>query len=383
MTILKNNFKRILKKKSNWLLIIILPIVLMTVLVMSASSGNTYHLGISDEDQTKFTKTFIDNLSEKYEIVTLETNKVREAVINSEVDYALVFKENTTEQLINGELQDVEAYSIQESNISVPLRIYVDSYLSAARGIGIEAAGDEVKFYEGMDYYLEGKFTMDASTVSAETAKSETIMQSLGFLVLAMVLLLTFSTTSVLKDKVSGLYTRVKSGPLARGSYEIQIFLSYVLIAMFQLFLVFMIMTYGLGMDIADIFIPLYLIMLLFAVCCVALGTFVSNISNNLTQANALLNLINIPMCMLGGALWPIDIMPELLKNISVIFPTTWVLQAAEKIVQGDVMSSIGLEIIILASFTLVFLLLGVVDFKLPRFSKVPKVPKVTKNVEM
>jgi ABC-2 type transport system permease protein len=273
-------------------------------------------------------------------------------------------------------LQEVEAYSIQESNISVPLRIFVDSYLSAARGIGLEAAGDEGKFYEGMGYYLDGKFEMKESTVTSDTAKSENIMRSLGFLVLSMVILLTFSTTSTLKDKVSGLYTRIKSGPITNASYEIQIFLSYVFIAVFQLFIVFLIMMYGLRMDIGDIFAPLFIVMLLFAICCVALGTFVTSISNNPTQASALLNLINIPMCMLGGALWPIDIMPEALRNISVLFPTTWALEAAEKIVEGGALGSAGLELSILAGTTIVLLVLSVIEFKLPKFTRTPKVNK-------
>lgn len=376
MIIIKNNFKRILKKKSNWFFIIAMPIVLMSVLVMSANSSNTYYLGISDNDQTDFTKKFIDNLSEKYEIVQLEDGDVREAVINSEVDYALVIQENTTESMINGELKEVEAYSIHESNISVPLRIFVDSYLSAARGIGIEAAGVEAKFYEGMNYYLDGKFEMTESTVTSDTAKSENIMRSLGFLVLSMVILLTFSTTSILKDKVSGLYTRIKSGPITNASYRIQIFLSYVCIAMFQLLAVFLIMRYWLAMDIGDIFVPLFIVMLLFAICCVSLGTFVTSISSNSTQASVLLNLLNIPMCMLGGALWPIDIMPESLRNISVLFPTTWVLEAAEKIVAGEALSSLGLELSVLAGITVLLLGLSVIEFKLPKLTRAPKVNK-------
>lgn len=376
MIIIKNNFKRILKKKSNWLFIIVLPIVLMSVLVMSANNSNVYHLGISDNDQTDFTKTFINHLSEKYEIVHLEKGEVRDAVINSKVDYALVIQENTTESLIKGELQEVEAYSIKESNISVPLRIFVDSYLSAARKIGVEAAGNKAKFYEGMDYYLDGKFEMTDTTVTSKTAKSENIMRSIGFLVLSMVLLLTFSTTNILKDKVSGLYTRIKSGPITNTSYKIQIYLSYVFIAVFQLSIVFFIMMYALGMDIGDIFIPLFIVMLLFALCCVALGTFVTSISNNQIQASVLLNLINIPMCMLGGALWPIDIMPESLRNISVLFPTTWAMEAAEKIVEGQALSSLGLELSILAGITVLLLALSVIEFKLPKLFRTPKVNK-------
>lgn len=380
MIIIKNNFKRILKKKSNWFFIIAMPIILMSVLVMSANSSNTYYLGISDNDQTDFTKKFIDNLSEKYEIVQLEDGEVRDAVINSEVDYALIIQENTTESMINGELKEVEAYSIHESNISVPLRIFVDSYLSAARGIGLEAAGDEAKFYEGMNYYLDGKFEMTESTVTSDTAKSENIMRSLGFLVLSMVILLTFSTTSILKDKVSGLYTRIKSGPITNASYRIQIFLSYVFIAVFQLLTVFLIMRYWLSMDISDIFVPLFIVMLLFAICCVALGTFVTSISSNSTQASVLLNLLNIPMCMLGGALWPIDIMPEVLRNISVLFPTTWVLEAAEKIVAGEALSSLGLELSVLAGITVVLLALSVIEFKMPKL--LTRTPKVNKSVD-
>jgi ABC-2 type transport system permease protein len=373
MIILLNNLKRVLKKKGNWIFIILLPIILMSVLVSSGAASNTYYLGISDNDKTEFTKKFSDKLSEKYKIVYLEADNVRDAVINSKVDYALVIHKDTTNDLINGKKNDIDAYSIKESNVSVPLRIYVDSYMSAARGIGIEAKGDENKFYKGMNYYINGKFKMLESTISFEKSKNDNIKRSIGFLVLSMVILLTFSTTNNLKDKVSGLYTRIKCGPITKASYEIQSFLSYVLIAAFQLFLVFIIMTNVLKIDIKNIFGSLFAVMVLFAVSCVALGTFVSSISNNTSQANALLNLINIPMCMLGGALWPVEIMPSSLRNISVIFPTTWVLRAAGKIVDGQAFSSVGIEMLILAGFTALFLIGSIVEIKLPRFHKAAK----------
>ncbi len=369
-----------LKKKSSWLFIIILPIVLMSVLVQAGSSSNTYYLGISDQDKTDFTKTFIKNLGEKYEIVPLKEGEVRDAVINSEVDYALVINKGTTGDLISGVNKEIEAYSIKESNISAPLRIYVDSYMSAARGIGIEANGDEKTFYKGMDYYLDGKFEMLTSTVSADAAKSENIKRSMGFLVLSMVILLTFATTGTLKDKMNGLYSRIQCGPITKANYQIQSFISYVLIAIFQLFLVFMVMVNVLKMDIGGIFLPLFLVMVLFAVCCVALGTFVTSISNNVTQASALLNLINIPMCMLGGAMWPSEIMPEMLRTISVIFPTTWVIQAADKIVGGASLAGVGVEIAILSGFTMVFLILSILDIKMPKARK--RSAKVSKTLE-
>ncbi|MEW4309701.1 ABC transporter permease [Rossellomorea marisflavi] len=380
MIILKNTFRRMLKKKSSWLFIIILPIVLMSVLVQAGSSSNTYYLGISDQDKTDFTKTFIKNLGEKYEIVPLKEGEVRDAVINSEVDYALVINKGTTGDLISGVNKEIEAYSIKESNISAPLRIYVDSYMSAARGIGIEANGDEKTFYKGMDYYLDGKFEMLTSTVSADAAKSENIKRSMGFLVLSMVILLTFATTGTLKDKMNGLYLRIQCGPITKANYQIQSFISYVLIAIFQLFLVFMVMVNVLKMDIGGIFLPLFLVMVLFAVCCVALGTFVTSISNNVTQASALLNLINIPMCMLGGAMWPSEIMPEMLQTISVIFPTTWVIQAADKIVGGASLAGVGVEIAILSGFTMVFLILSILDIKMPKARK--RSAKVSKTLE-
>lgn len=380
MIILKNTFRRMLKKKSSWLFIIILPIVLMSVLVQAGSSSNTYYLGISDQDKTDFTKTFIKNLGKKYEIVPLKEGEVRDAVINSEVDYALVINKGTTGDLISGVNKEIEAYSIKESNISAPLRIYVDSYISAARGIGIEANGDEKTFYKGMDYYLDGKFEMLTSTVSADAAKSENIKRSMGFLVLSMVILLTFATTGTLKDKMNGLYSRIQCGPITKANYQIQSFISYVLIAIFQLFLVFMVMVNVLKMDIGGIFLPLFLVMVLFAVCCVALGTFVTSISNNVTQASALLNLINIPMCMLGGAMWPSEIMPEMLQKISVIFPTTWVIQAADKIVGGASLAGVGVEIAILTGFTMVFLILSILDIKMPKARK--RSAKVSKTLE-
>ena len=45
-----------------------------------------------------------------------------------------------------------------------------------------------------------------------------------------------------------------------------------------------------------------------------------------------MIGLVNLPILMLGGCLWPRELMPEFVKRIGDFVPTTWFLKAAETV---------------------------------------------------
>ena len=77
--------------------------------------------------------------------------------------------------------------------------------------------------------------------------------------------------------------------------------------------------------------------------------------------------LANI-MASLGGCWWPIEVVPKGIRSLSFLFPTGWAMDAFHKLIYfGQDMAAIGLNILILFFFTLVFLVLAVKFFVLRR----------------
>jgi len=82
-------------------------------------------------------------------------------------------------------------------------------------------------------------------------------------------------------------------------------------------------------------------------------------------QANGLRNLIGLTLAPLGGAWWPLEIVPTFMQRIGHLSPVAWVMDGFQKLLfnQGnfvDVLPEIG----ILLAIALVFFAIGIRGFR-------------------
>ena len=77
-------------------------------------------------------------------------------------------------------------------------------------------------------------------------------------------------------------------------------------------------------------------------------------------QAGIIASLLITPMSMLGGLLWPREVMPVILQQIGRFMPAAWVMDAAQRLILGSPLAKMfpG-EMLIMFLYTLVFFLLG------------------------
>lgn len=70
-----------------------------------------------------------------------------------------------------------------------------------------------------------------------------------------------------------------------------------------------------------------------FTLSAVGLGTILSSVIKTSAQASALTILISIVTSMIGGAWWPIEIMPKYLQTIGKFTPQYWAINGFNKII--------------------------------------------------
>lgn len=109
----------------------------------------------------------------------------------------------------------------------------------------------------------------------------------------------------------------------------------------------------------------LLLIALLGAMALISLGLLVASRTSSEEVAGGLLNLITWPMILLSGVWFSLEGAPVFLQKAALALPLTHVLNAARAImIDGATLPDLTLEITVLASMTLVFLLLASWRFK-------------------
>lgn len=362
MTIFFNNLKRLFRKKSNFIIMFVVPIgfILMVSSLANSGSGKMV-IGVLDKDNTKLTQELKNSLEEKYEIKPMEEDKIDKAIINGDISSAVVINAGFTEDILKGSRPQINTYSIKGVNNDMSFKYNLNSFINAAENIAKVTNGDSYKFYSGLKEYKKANFTSEVKYTDGKIEKVQTSFSQIGFLVMSMMSLGTMATTLILQDKESGTYNRIFSNGVKQGNYLFQCIMSFIAIALVQAAVILIIMKKGFDSDLGPSPIRLFAVLAVFALVCVAIGTAICNASKDMKQANALIALVVTPFSMLGGCFWPREIMGSLLQNIGDFVPTTWAMEAANKVMNGNTLLDTSKEIGIMLIFALVFFIMSIV----------------------
>ncbi len=364
MTILKNNLKRIFGRKVNILFMLVIPIV-VNIFIISASTGEAkWNLGISDKDNTQFTQEFIALMKEDCNIITLtEEDDVSSMILNRKIDCSFIFEDGFTDDLIAGKDVQVKSHILDGTNQTGPIQIRVASYITAAKEIAKVSNNNAIAFYEGMEKYKESKYSAEYKNFDSSYKEDiNTAVSSLGYMAFAMLFLITFSTGLLLEDKLSGVFDRIATTPLRASSYYTQHLLSYFIVAAIQVVVVINVLpsvvkvSYGNSvMDVLNVII----VSCCFALVCIAIGLTINRFSKNSLSASASNTLVDLPMLMIGGCLWPKEVMPDYLQKLSDFMPTAWFMRAGETVISGGSLWDAKNELLYMLGFVIILLVIS------------------------
>ena len=99
----------------------------------------------------------------------------------------------------------------------------------------------------------------------------------------------------------------------------------------------------------------------LFACVCIAIGLAISRFAKNNSTVGAVVSLVNFPVLMLGGCMWPKEIMPEAIQKIGSFMPSDWFLTAAKTALNGEGLGAAIKEIGLMVGLVAVLLIISFV----------------------
>lgn len=336
-----------------------MPIVFITVSMMGSFGDSKPTIGLVVKDDTKFTKLLIHSIESKNKVIFINEADVKSKLVSSGIDYGMIIPKGFTTDIINNKETNVVGYSIKESNLSLPTRYYIDSFINSAKNIGAAAKGNEEAFYRGINNYNSGALAVSYKAVNGNQAKRGNTLTGLGFLIMSMLFIANMTSSLILRDKTNKTFYRIFAGPITSKNYMLQNIASFFITQVLQLLVIFLIMLFGFNAYFGPNILTMFGLFMVFSIVCVSLGVAISSISRDTRQAGSLNTFITVPMCMLGGCFWPREIMPGVLLKISNFMPTTWVLKGADKLINGGSISSILTDVAVLFLFALIFILLG------------------------
>ena len=164
--------------------------------------------------------------------------------------------------------------------------------------------------------------------------------------VLALILLVVttnLAAMAIVREKELGTLEQLNVTPLRRWELILGKLLPYGLIGMIDVLLVVAVAVLWFQVPLRGSFVLLIAMSLLYVLCTLSLGLFVSTISHTQQQAMMTATFFFLtPMIYLSGFIFPIENMPAVIQPITYFIPLTYYLV----MVRGIFLKGIGLELL-------------------------------------
>src|SRR5690606_9860872 len=176
-----------------------------------------------------------------------------------------------------------------------------------------------------------------------------------------------FVVTSVatLRERTSGTLERLMTMPLGKLDLLLGYALAFGLVALVQVGVVLLISLTWLGLDLSGSLGSLVLVALLDALLGMSLGLFASAFARTVFQAVQFMPAFVLPQLLLCGLIMPREEMASWLRVISDVLPLSYAVEGMREISSTPEFSAtLALDVVVIAAFTVVSLLLGAVTLR-------------------
>ncbi|WP_186579420.1 ABC transporter permease [Aquibacillus kalidii] len=201
--------------------------------------------------------------------------------------------------------------------------------------------------------------TVDVTKSKELESMDNITARSAGFTIMFVMITMLLSTGVILEARQTGVWYRLMSTPTSRMELLLGYLLSFFLIGWIQFGILMLISRFAFGVYWGDLLANIILVSSIL-LCTIGLGLFVAGLVKTTDQQAVFGNLIIVSTCMLGGVYWPLEVVPDIMKQIAKFVPQYWGLEGfAELAVRGGTLIDVIVPVGILLAFTAVFLVVG------------------------
>ncbi|MCW5876941.1 MAG: ABC transporter permease [Anaerolineales bacterium] len=289
-----------------------------------------------------------------------------------ELDFSMNVEEPVDAQLV--EQAVLAAISQVSSSVNIAessLRVAEDLQLFTLDG----APGRDAYFAASLETAEEAWAGGSPVTVQASqvTGREDTSAQvpagfrqtSPGVGVMFTMFFITYGGASLLLEREQGTLRRLLVTPTPKWAILAGKILGIFLagLAQFSILVLFGQLVFSVDWGAQPAALALMAVAFVFCITCFSI--LLAALVRTYAQLDALSTLIILPLSALGGAMWPIEIVPAWMQQLALFLPTGWAMRGFHDIItRGLGFGDILLEAGVLFAFGLVFLAIGAWRFK-------------------
>lgn len=362
-----NTLKITFRKKASYIIFFVLPIIgiLFSMVAYSNTGTESLKLGVYDQDQSLIAGDMLNNLrqQENFKIIPVQETDIENQITSGKIDCVLIIPKGFAESIAKKNFMPLEISSIKGEAATAWIQSYTNVYVQNLRDIAEAAAGNQETFNRIYSNFKQEKISLKVNRVEDQIKSKGMTSQSIGFLIMFMMIGAGNAAEMILREKRDRTYYRICSAPVSSRTYILGNVLANMLIVTLQILLTLLILTTIFHIKTYIPFQQLFVILVLFGFVAIGLGLLIVAFSSNSVQAGTMQTLIITPTSMLSGCFWPLGIMPKAIQRIADFLPQTWVIRAIQKLQEGVSFEQVLINLAIILAFALVFFLVAAYRF--------------------
>ncbi len=239
----------------------------------------------------------------------------------------------------------------------------------ATETFGAEAVGERSAAFEAVRARVDAAWAERPIRVEAQSNQGEGIPSGFnqsgpGTAIMFVLMFLLNTSTLLVAEREQGTLQRLYTLPHRRSTILGGKLLGQYLYGVLQ-FTVLILFGAAVGVEWGDNVLGIALIVLVFTLTATALGTALATVVRTSAQAENISLLLGLTLAPLGGAWWPLEIVPDFMQKIGHISPIAWGMDAfGDLMFHGGGVVDIAPELGVLLGMAVLFFGFGVWRFR-------------------
>jgi ABC-2 type transport system permease protein len=362
----RTELARIVRDRTGLFFILVLPVLVIVVIGSSIGSvSGAATIGVLDLDSTDASARLIADLDASDDLHVVVVDNQETLAVDVRLDRlraGIIVPAGHADRLASGETSELQMIIDPSRVTTTAARTSVAGTID--RHAAVLAA---TKFTEDRTDVAAAEVSAIAESVADELRPVTVRVEEVGsggidtgspfsYPAAANLVLFTFLNSLavggvIVESRRLGVTRRLLAGPVSPGTIVAGYAASRFVVALFQGVLVVLAgaLLFGVSWGAPG---AVALLVTLFAVVAAAAGVLVGALARTPEQTQSVGVPLGIAMGMLGGALWPLDFVPDWLRQVGHVTPHAWAMDGWVVVVfEGGGVSDIVVELAVLAVF--------------------------------
>lgn len=354
-------------KRKNIILYFGLPLVgiFISFLAYGGSDAATLKVGVVNADHQAIagdTVQFLESLHNVH-VVKINESSVNDQITTGAIDCAVILEKGFSGSVLSGSPGHIQIVSIKGAQITGFVKSYLYQYLDNMVSISQASNHNAAAFAKIYTTYQQTHFKLSASSLTDTSKNKDMTYQTIGFLLMIMLMSAGNFSEIILKEKENRTYFRLLSAPIHARKYVLSNIAVSLAVMLVQILVTLFFVSDVFHIEMHVPFWEMAVVLSMFALIASGLTLMIVSFAGSSASASALQSLVSTPTCLISGCFWPVDIMPKAAQKIADFMPQRWILDTISKLQQGSQLGSLYLNFLILFAFAAAFFLIATYMF--------------------